>query len=75
VLVETNAARHEFTRRKVTVKRRWRHSVYVCRGRGADEANGCGPDSLKVGEKVIVTGVLELSAEFDAAQSRSDEQK
>ncbi|HEY2250802.1 MAG TPA: efflux RND transporter periplasmic adaptor subunit [Planctomycetaceae bacterium] len=75
VLVETNAERHEFTRHKVDVKRRWRHSVYVCRDRGAEEANGCGPDSLKVGEKVIVTGVLELSAEFDAAQSRSDEQK
>jgi len=85
VLVETNAERHEFTRRKVTVKRRWRHSVYICRDSGTEgsgrgesdkgQSNGCGADSLKVGEKVIVTGVLELSAEFDAAQSRSEEQQ
>ena len=80
VLVETNAQRHEFTRRKVIVKRRWRHSVYICRDSDtpesdAGQSNGCGAESLKVGEKVIVTGVLELSAEFDAAQSRSEEQK
>ena len=99
VLVETNAERHEFTRRKVSVKRRWRHSVYVCRDSSPPDAeprdsgspdsapresgpkesaqgegNACGPDSLKVGEKVIVTGVLELSAEFDTAMSRSAEQ-
>jgi hypothetical protein len=35
----------------------------------------CGPESLRVGEKVVTTGVLELSAEFDAAQSRSAEQE
>jgi cobalt-zinc-cadmium efflux system membrane fusion protein len=75
VLVETNAERHEFTRRKIAIKRRWRHSVYVCRESGPGESNGCGSDSLKVGEKVIVTGVLELSAEFDAARSRSAEQE
>jgi cobalt-zinc-cadmium efflux system membrane fusion protein len=75
VLVETSAERHEFTRRKVDVKRRWRHSVYVCRDAGEGESNGCGPDSLQVGEKVIVTGVLELSAEFDVAKSRSAEQE
>lgn len=75
VLVETNVERREFTRRKITVKRRWRHSVYVCRGTEPGENSPCGADSLKVGEKVIVTGVLELSAEFDAAQSRSEEQK
>jgi cobalt-zinc-cadmium efflux system membrane fusion protein len=72
VLVETNAERHEFTRRKVAVKRRWRHSVYVCRDASLGKSD---PDSLKVGEKVIATGVLELSAEFDAAQSRSAEQE
>jgi cobalt-zinc-cadmium efflux system membrane fusion protein len=76
VFVETNAARHEFTRRKVDVKRRWRHSVYVCRGADeAVEANGCGADSLKVGERVIVSGVLEFSAELDAAKSRSAEEE
>jgi len=75
VFVETDAARHEFQRRKVTVKRRWRHTVYICRRSGeADEANGCGADSLKVGERVIVSGVLEFSAELDAAKSRSAEQ-
>src|SRR5262249_43271319 len=31
VFVESNARRHEFTRRKVAAKRRWRHSVHVCR--------------------------------------------
>jgi multidrug efflux pump subunit AcrA (membrane-fusion protein) len=80
VLVETNAERHEFTRQKVAVKRRWRHSVYICRDSGSresgkEEGNGCDPDSLQVGQKVVVTGVLELSAEFDTAQSRSAEQE
>ena len=73
VIVETNAERHEFTRRKVAVKRRWRHSVYVCRDAGPDD-HECGPDSLKVGERVIVTGVLELSAEMDSVLSRHAEQ-
>jgi cobalt-zinc-cadmium efflux system membrane fusion protein len=75
VLVETNAERHEFTRRKVAVKRRWRHSVSISRDSGEDASNGSGADSLKVGEKVIVTGVLEMSAEFDTAMSRSAEQE
>lgn len=73
VLVESNAERHEFTRRKVAVKRRWRHSVYVCRDTGTPDRD-C-PDSLKVGERVVVTGVLELSAEIDAVQSRHAEQE
>ncbi len=76
VFVETNAERHEFTRRKVDVKRRWRKSVYVCRA--ADEtidANGCGADSLKVGERVISAGVLEFSADLDALKSRSAEEE
>jgi len=76
VLVETNAERHEFTRRKVQVKRRWRHSVYVCRDSEADDnGSGCGADSLRVGEQVIVSGVLELSAELDAVLSRHAERK
>jgi cobalt-zinc-cadmium efflux system membrane fusion protein len=75
VFVETDAVRHEFQRRKVTVKRRWRHTVYICRSADeAADANGCGADSLKVGERVIVSGVLEFSAELDAAKSRSAEQ-
>ena len=75
VLVETDAQKHEFTRRKVSVKRRWRHSVYVCRSSETGEDKECGPDSLRIGEKVIATGVLELSAEFDTAQSRSADQE
>jgi cobalt-zinc-cadmium efflux system membrane fusion protein len=74
VFVESNAARHEFTRRKVAVKRRWRHSIHVCRD-SADAENACGADSLEVGERVIVSGVLEFSAELDAAKSRSAEQE
>jgi cobalt-zinc-cadmium efflux system membrane fusion protein len=78
VFVETNAERREFVRRKVAVKRRWRHSVHVCRESetGDDqEVDGCGPESLKVGEQVIVSGVLEISAELDAAKSRSAEEQ
>jgi cobalt-zinc-cadmium efflux system membrane fusion protein len=75
VLVETNAERHEFTRRRVDVKRRWRHSVYVCGDSGDGNGNGCGADSLTVGDKVIVSGVLELSAEVDALKSRSAEEE
>jgi cobalt-zinc-cadmium efflux system membrane fusion protein len=76
VFVETDTARHEFQRRKVTVKRRWRHAVYICRGGDEpDDANGCGTESLKIGERVIVSGVLEFSAELDAAKSRSAEQE
>ena len=37
--------------------------------------NGWRPDSLKIGERVIVSGVLEFSAELDAAKSRSAEQE
>ena len=76
VFVETNAERHEFTRRKVAVKRRWRHSVHVCRdlgSAGGGNESDCGPESLKVGERVIASGVLEISAELDAAKSRSAE--
>ncbi len=76
VLVETSAERHEFTRRKVAVKRRWRHSVHVCGDSGAGEnVNECGPELLKAGERVIVSGVLELSAEVDALKSRSAEEE
>jgi cobalt-zinc-cadmium efflux system membrane fusion protein len=76
VFVETNADRHEFARRKVDVKRRWRHSVHVCRDSElADdgEGYGCGHESLKAGESVIASGVLEISAELDAAKARSAE--
>jgi len=74
VFAETNAERREFTRRKVDVKRRWRHSVYVCR-ESAKEESGCGANTLRVGETVIASGVLELAAQLDFAKSRSAEEE
>jgi len=70
VFVETDAEKHEFVRRKIVVTRRGRRNLFVC-GASAPE-QGCGGDSLRVGERVIVTSVLELSAELEAARSRHE---
>jgi cobalt-zinc-cadmium efflux system membrane fusion protein len=74
VFVETNADRREFTRRKMVVTRRGRQTVFVC-GEAAAAERGCAGQSLSPGDKVVVTMVLELSAELDLAKSRSAEQE
>ncbi len=67
VLVETNAERHEFTRRKVAVIRRWRHSVNVCRDAEGGDNNECGAQYAgKSVSRVIVSGV---SGRFSAAST------
>lgn len=72
VFVETDAARHEFVRRRISVKRRGRRNLFVCSA-SAPPDRGCGAESLRIGERVIVTSVLELSAELEAAKSRHEE--
>jgi hypothetical protein len=39
------------------------------------EDYGCGHESLKAGESVIASGVLEISAELDAVKARSAEEQ
>lgn len=71
VFVETDAEHREFARRKISVRRRGRRNLFVC-GDSAPSGRGCGAESLGVGERVIVTNVLELSAELDSAKSRHE---
>ncbi|MBS0263514.1 MAG: efflux RND transporter periplasmic adaptor subunit [Planctomycetes bacterium] len=72
VFVETNAERLEFTRRKVQVTRRGRQTVFVCGDQAAAD-RGCNGQSLTVGERILTTMALELSAELEAAKARSPE--
>jgi cobalt-zinc-cadmium efflux system membrane fusion protein len=72
VFVESDADRLEFTRRKVLVTRRGRQSVFIC-GEEAAAERGCEGQSLRPGEKVVTSMVLELSAELEASRTRSAE--
>jgi cobalt-zinc-cadmium efflux system membrane fusion protein len=73
VFVASDAGGREFERRKIDVRRRGRRTVFVADESATDLASGCEP--LRVGEHVITTGVLELSAELDSAKSREPAQE
>ena len=73
VFVETNAERLQFTRRKVQVARRGRQTVFVC-GETAAAERGFAGQYLNPGDQVVTTMVLELSADLEAAKTRSPAQ-
>jgi cobalt-zinc-cadmium efflux system membrane fusion protein len=68
VFVETDADRHEFARRKVAVVRRGRELAYIRSHPNGDEARG-GAEALVAGQRVIVSGGLQLSSELSDLQS------
>jgi hypothetical protein len=72
VFVETDAARHEVTRRNVAVTRRGRQKVFV-RSEPTEEERREGAEPLAVGERVIVSGGLELFSELMNLQASVDE--
>ncbi len=72
VFVEIDHDRHEFECRKIAVVRRGRNHVYVrSKLTQADERAGAMP--LRVGERVVKSGVLELAAELKGLQAAARE--
>ncbi|HUY88595.1 MAG TPA: efflux RND transporter periplasmic adaptor subunit [Pirellulales bacterium] len=63
VFVESDARRHEVSRRKVAVTRRGRQRVFIHSEPTVEERRD-GAESLAVGEQVIVSGGLELFSEL-----------
>ena len=72
VFVETNAQRHEVTRRNVAVTRRGRQRVFV-RSEPTEEERREGAQPLAVGERVIVSGGLELFSELINLQAAGED--
>lgn len=72
VFVETDAERHEVTRRDVAVTRRGRNYVFI-RSEPLEEERQEGAEPLKVGEKVVVSGGLELFSELLNLQAGGEE--
>ena len=64
VFVETNAERHEFTRRRVVVKRRGRTLAHVLIEPDKTQTER-GALPLRPGERVLVNSVVELDAELN----------
>lgn len=73
VFVETDAERHEVTRRKVAVTRRGRQRVFI-RSDPTVEERREGAEPLLVGERVIVSGGSELFTELNILQAAGDDQ-
>ncbi|HEY5315733.1 MAG TPA: efflux RND transporter periplasmic adaptor subunit [Pirellulales bacterium] len=74
VFVETDAGRHEFARRKVVVVRRGRELAYIRAHPSREEAR-LGAGTLVAGQRVIVSGGLELSSELSDLQSNAINQQ
>jgi cobalt-zinc-cadmium efflux system membrane fusion protein len=68
VFVESNPGKFEFTRRKVSVVRRGSEMVLVKMSPDAGETKR-GIQPLKVGERVVISGVLQLGGELLNLQS------
>jgi cobalt-zinc-cadmium efflux system membrane fusion protein len=73
VFVETNQELHEVTRRVVAVTRRGEKMVFV-RADPNDEERKEGALPLHVGERVVMSGALELDSELTNLKSSPDEQ-
>jgi membrane fusion protein, heavy metal efflux system len=71
VFVETDAERHEVTRRAVAVTRRGQHWVFI-RAQPNEQEQQAGAQPLHVGEKVVMAGGLELNSELLNLQNASD---
>lgn len=72
VFVETDAEKHEVTRRNVAVTRRGRQHVFI-RSQPTAEERREGAQPLEVGQRVIVSGGLELFSELINLQAAGDE--
>ena len=74
VFVETDVKNHEISRRNVAVTRRGRQHVFV-RSQPTDEEAREGAQPLAVGERVIVSGGLELYSELANLQGAGEVQE
>jgi cobalt-zinc-cadmium efflux system membrane fusion protein len=72
VFVETDHENHEITRRVVAVTRRGEKMVFV-RAEPNDEERKEGAMPLHVGERVVVSGALELDSELTNLKSSPDD--
>lgn len=68
VFVEVDAGHHDFARRKVAVVRRGRELAYI-RSQPTRDESRAGAEPLLGGQRIIVSGGLELSSELDDLQS------
>lgn len=73
IFVESDADRHEVTRRVVAVTRRGEKMVFV-RAQPNDEERKDGAMPLHVGERVVMSGAWELDSELTNLQSSPDQQ-
>lgn len=73
VFVETDAAQHEVTHRVVAVTRRGEKMVFV-RAEPNDEERKEGALPLHVGERVVMSGALELDSELTNLKSSPDDE-
>lgn len=73
VFVETNKENHEVTRRVVAVTRRGEKMVFV-RAEPNDEERKDGAMPLHVGERVVMSGALELDSELTNLKSSPDDE-
>lgn len=71
VFVETDAERHEVTRRIVAVTRPGQHWVFI-RAQPNEKERAAGAQPLQVGEKVVMSGGLELNSELINLQNASE---
>lgn len=82
VFVETDAARHEVTRRRVAVTRLGQHWVFI-RAQPNEQERAAGAQPLQIGEKVVMSGGSALNSELvnlqnareSEAQSEADEEE
>ncbi|HEX7450139.1 MAG TPA: efflux RND transporter periplasmic adaptor subunit [Pirellulales bacterium] len=72
VFVETDPARHEVTRRPVAVTRRGQRSIFI-RSQPNERERGEGAQPLAIGEKVVMSGGLELNSELANLQAGGED--
>lgn len=63
VFVETDPVRHEVTRRPVAVTRRGQETIFI-RSQPNEQERLDGAQPLAIGEKVVMSGVIELNQEL-----------
>ncbi len=74
VFVETDPEEHVLTRRVVAVTRRGEKSVYI-RVEPTDEERRQGAELLRAGERVVLSGGLELDTELDNLKSMTADER
>lgn len=72
VFVESNPAMHEVTRRVVAVTRRGEKMAFIRADPNKEERDD-GALPLRVGERVVISGVLQLDNELDILKSSPDD--